>query len=160
MPGRQRPARRGIAILAAKAGAPAARLDPAAGRFPMSKIMIVDDLRDSADSLALLFEALGHATLTAYDGLQAVEAADGFAPDIVFLDLNMPVLDGYGAARELRRRRADAPPVLVALTAMSGADTKRRTEAAGFDFYVTKPADFNVLITILDDLSRRIEAQH
>jgi CheY-like chemotaxis protein len=126
----------------------------------MSKIMVVDDLRDSADSLALLFDALGHTTLTSYDGQQAVEAAEDFAPDIVFLDINMPVLDGYGAARALRKLLVDAPPVLVALTAVSGPDAKRRADEAGFDFYVTKPADFNVLITIVDDLSRRIDDRH
>jgi CheY-like chemotaxis protein len=126
----------------------------------MSKIMVVDDLRDSADSLALLFDALGHTTLTSYDGQQAVEAAEDFAPDIVFLDINMPVMDGYGAARALRKLLVDSPPVLVALTAVSGPDAKRRADEAGFDFYVTKPADFNVLITIVDDLSRRIDDRH
>ena len=126
----------------------------------MPKIMVVDDLRDSADSLALLFDALGHTTMTSYDGQQAVAAARTFAPDIVFLDINMPILDGYGAARALRSQLTDSPPVLVALTAISGPDAKRRADEAGFDFYVTKPADFNVLITIVDDLSRRIGPGH
>ena len=123
----------------------------------MPKILVVDDLRDSADSLALLFDALGHQTMTSYDGEQAVAAARSFEPDIVFLDINMPILDGYGAARSLRRVLVDTPPVLVALTAVSGPDAKRRADDAGFDFYVAKPADFNVLITIVDDLSRRME---
>lgn len=125
----------------------------------MAKIMVVDDLRDSADSLALLFEAMGHDTLTCYDGREAVDGARTFVPDIAFLDINMPVLDGYGAARALRDVMADAPPVLVALTAVSGPAAKRRADEAGFDFYVMKPADFNVLITIVDDLSRRIDAR-
>ena len=122
----------------------------------MSKILVVDDLRDSADSLALLFDALGHETMTSYDGQQAVEAAQAFRPDIAFLDINMPILDGYDAARSLRDALADAPPVLVALTAVSGPDARRKADDAGFDFYITKPADFNVLITIVDDLSRRM----
>ena len=126
----------------------------------MPKILVVDDLRDSADSLALLFDAMGHETMTSYDGQQAVEAAQSFEPDIVFLDINMPVLDGYGAARSLRRAMAHTPPVLVALTAVTGPDAKRRADDAGFDFYVAKPADFNVLITIVDDLSRRLETKH
>jgi len=124
----------------------------------MPKILVVDDLRDSADSLALLFEALGHTTMTAYDGRQAVEDAALFRPDIVFLDINMPVLDGYGAARALRDLRPAAPSVLVALTAVSDPHAKQRADDAGFDFYVAKPADFNVLIAIVDDLSRRIGA--
>jgi CheY-like chemotaxis protein len=121
----------------------------------MPKIMVVDDLRDSADSLALLFDAMGHQTITSYDGQQAIDAAKAFGPDIVFLDINMPIVDGYGAARAIRTLN-DSPPVLVALTAVSGPDAKRRADDAGFDFYVTKPADFNVLITIVDDLSRRL----
>jgi len=125
----------------------------------MSKILVVDDLRDSADSLALLFEALGHETMASYDGQQAVDAARDFEPDIVFLDINMPILDGYGAARSLRGGLADAHPVLVALTAVVGPDARRRADAAGFDMYVAKPADFNVLITIVDDLSRRIDGR-
>jgi CheY-like chemotaxis protein len=125
----------------------------------MSKIMVVDDLRDSADSLALLFDALGHTTMTSYDGRQAVDAAKAFAPDIVFLDINMPILDGYGAAMAMRRMRGASPPVLVALTAVAGPEAKRRADEAGFDFYVTKPADFNVLITIVEDLSRRLDAR-
>lgn len=126
----------------------------------MSKIMVVDDLHDSADSLALLFDAMGHTTLTSYDGQQAVDTARRFTPDIVFLDINMPILDGYGAARAIRSELTDSPPVLVALTAVSGPDAKRRADEAGFDFYVTKPADFNVLIAIVDDLSRRLHAGH
>jgi CheY-like chemotaxis protein len=123
----------------------------------MPKILVVDDLHDSADSLALLFEAMGHETRTAYDGQQAVDVARELQPDIVFLDINMPILDGYGAAQALRtQHQAGLQPVLVALTAMSGPDVKRRADAAGFDFYVTKPADFNVLIAIVDDLSRRL----
>jgi CheY-like chemotaxis protein len=125
----------------------------------MPKILVVDDLRDSADSLALLFDALGHQTRTSYDGHDAVDAARAFEPDIVFLDINMPILDGYDAARALRELCGDAPPVLVALTAVAGPDAKRRADAAGFDFYVTKPADFNLLITIVDDLSRRMESR-
>lgn len=123
----------------------------------MPKILVVDDLRDSADSLALLFEAMGHRILTSYDGQQAVEAARSFRPDIIFLDINMPLLDGYGVARALRQQLAGAPPVLVALTAVTDPDAKRRADDAGFDFYVAKPADFNVLISIVDDLSRRMQ---
>jgi CheY-like chemotaxis protein len=122
----------------------------------MPKILVVDDLHDSADSLALLFDAMGHETRTAYDGQQAVDVARELQPDIVFLDINMPILDGYGAAQALRAQQVALQPVLVALTAMSGPDVKRRADDAGFDFYVTKPADFNVLIAIVDDLSRRL----
>jgi CheY-like chemotaxis protein len=59
----------------------------------------------------------------------------------------------------MRRLQIDSPPVLVALTAVGGPEAKRRADEAGFDFYVTKPADFNVLITIVEDLSRRLDAR-
>jgi CheY-like chemotaxis protein len=132
-------------------------LSPRVRYTTMPKILVVDDLRDSADRLALLFDSLGRQTMTSCDGRQAGEAAQAFGPDIEFLDINMPILEGYGAARTLRRMLVDTAPVPVALTAGSGPDAERRADDADFDFYVTKPADFNMLVTVFDDLSRRLE---
>jgi len=118
----------------------------------MSKILVVDDLRDSADSLALLFDALGHQTKTSYDGEEAVETAQSFEPDIVFLDINMPILDGYGAARAIRLAPSDRLPVLVALTALGGHETRRLAFEAGFDAHVTKPARIDALLALMEKL--------
>lgn len=116
----------------------------------MSKVLVVDDAHDGADSLALLFQALGHQTATAYDGAQAVEASHGFLPDFIILDIEMPLMNGFEAAKALRIERPVAPPVLIALTAMTGANVEQRTLDSGFDFYFSKPADLERLVAIVD----------
>ena len=103
----------------------------------MSKILVVDDLRDSADSLALLFDALGHTTMTSYDGRQAVDAAKAFAPDIVFLDINMPILDGVSVVTALRAMDNDVP--VCVLSARSSVDDRVAGLEAGADDYLVKP---------------------
>ncbi len=121
----------------------------------MSKILVVDDLKDVTDDMGLLFEALSHETRSAADGRQAVAVAEAFAPDIVFMDLDMPVLNGYEAARAIRALPLPRQPFLVALTASSGVAVEVATRAVGFDFYLHKPADTNALLAVVADLSTR-----
>ena len=121
----------------------------------MTNILVVDDTVDAAESLALLFDTLGHETHTAFDGEQALAAAEKFAPHIIFLDLDMPVHDGYEAARSIRRSKCTDPPFIVALTGQSGAEVRQRTNAAGFDFYMQKPANTNALLALVSDLAGR-----
>ncbi len=122
----------------------------------MSKILVVDDAADIAEVMALLFETLGHETMIAADGRQGVDVARTFAPAIVFMDLDMPVMNGYEAARALRAE-ADIlqQPFLIALTASAGVAVEVATKAVGFDFYLHKPADTNALLALVDDLSTR-----
>ena len=116
----------------------------------MTKVLVVDDYRDGADSLSQLLNTLGYETSTAYDGLEAVTSAREFHPDIAILDIEMPVLDGFGAASILR----SMPPVaLIALTAMPSTDIEARTAAAGFDFYLSKPVDLGRLLPILRSIA-------
>jgi len=112
----------------------------------MTKVMVVDDYRDSADSLSQVLRTLDFDTSTAYDGLEAVTIAKTFNPDVVILDIEMPVMDGFSAARLLRLM---APVTLIALTAMATADTEAQAVAAGFDFYLPKPVDLDLLLSIL-----------
>ena len=121
----------------------------------MSKILVVDDLRDSADSLALLFDALGHTTMTSYDGRQAVDAAKAFAPDIVFLDIGMPGLSGYEVARTLRASAAGRALTLVAVTGWGHAEDRRRTAEAGFNHHLVKPADMATISAICNRIAPR-----
>lgn len=116
------------------------------------KILVVDDHPDSVDSLSRLLEAHGHETAQAYDGRQALDVLRRFEPAAVMLDLDMPVLDGYGTARAIRLAPSDRLPVLVALTAMSGHDTRRLAFDAGFDAHVTKPARIDALLGLVDKL--------
>jgi len=121
----------------------------------LTKILVVDDLKDITETMGLLFETLGHDTQIAADGRQAVDTTLAFEPDIIFLDLDMPVLNGYEAAREIRGAPLPRQPFLVALTAAHGATVEVTTRAVGFDFYLRKPADTNALLALVADLSTR-----
>ena len=121
----------------------------------MTRILVVDDLKDITETMGLLFETLGHDTRIAGDGQQAVDVASTFEPDIVFMDLDMPVLNGYEAARAIRGAPLARQPFLVALTASTGVAVEVATRACGFDFYLRKPADTNALLAVVADLSTR-----
>jgi CheY-like chemotaxis protein len=121
----------------------------------LSRILVVDDLEDITETMSLLFETLGHDTKVAANGQLAVDAATTFEPEIVFMDLDMPVLNGYEAARAIRGTPLGRQPFLVALTASTGMAVEVATRACGFDFYLRKPADTNALLALVDDLSVR-----
>jgi len=113
------------------------------------RILVVDDNHDAADTLAMLLQFLDYDVRTAYDGHQAVEQAAEFQPHLVILDINMPVMDGYEAARTMRG--GDKPRmVLVALTAVTTPEAKDRAMEAGFDVYLRKPVDGGELTGLLE----------
>ncbi len=125
------------------------------GADALARILVADDLKDITETMGLLFETLGHDTRVAGDGQAAVEAASAFEPEIVFMDLDMPVLNGYEAARAIRGTPLAHQPFLVALTASHGVAVEVATRACGFDFYLRKPADTNALLALVDDLASR-----
>jgi CheY-like chemotaxis protein len=125
------------------------------GSKPLSRILVVDDLGDITETMGLLFETLGHDTKVAADGQQAVDSTSAFEPEIVFMDLDMPVLNGYEAARAIRGAPLARQPFLIALTASTGVAVEVATRACGFDFYLRKPADTNALLALVADLSTR-----
>ena len=116
------------------------------------KVLVVDDHPDSVDSLSRLLQAHGHETACAYDGRQALEVFRQFDPAVVVLDIDMPILDGYGAARAIRLTPREPLPVLVALTALSGHESRRQAFDAGFDAHVVKPARIEALIALMEKL--------
>jgi CheY-like chemotaxis protein len=125
-----------------------------AGDPARRKILVVDDNRDSALSLGLLLELDGHDVRRAYDGLEALEVADEFQPDVALLDIGMPRLDGYGTARELRRRRWADKLLLIALTGWGQQEDRRLAREAGFDHHMVKPADPEALRGLLEGSKR------
>jgi CheY-like chemotaxis protein len=131
------------------------RVPGASGAPQLTRILVVDDLKDITETMGLLFETLGHDIKVAGNGQQAVETATAFEPAIVFLDLDMPVLNGYEAARAIRSAALARQPFLIALTASSGVAVEVATRAVGFDFYLRKPADTNALLALVEDLSSR-----
>ena len=113
------------------------------------RILVVDDNRDSADSLAMLLKLTGHDVHTAHDGLEAVEAAATLQPDVILLDIGMPRLNGYEAARRIREQQRHKGLTLVALTGWGQEEDRRRSEEAGFDSHLVKPVDLAALTKLL-----------
>jgi signal transduction histidine kinase/ActR/RegA family two-component response regulator len=120
------------------------------------RIVVVDDLADAADSLATMLQMMGHDTRTAYDGVEAVQAVGAFKPDVVFLDIGLPKMNGYDAARSIRAQPHGKHVTLVALTGWGQEQDRRRAADAGFDHHLTKPIDpetVEALIARLDQIS-------
>jgi CheY-like chemotaxis protein len=114
-------------------------------------VLVVDDLRDAADSLAALLRVLGHEVHVAYDGEQGVTAARRLKPDVVLLDLGMPKLNGYEACHRIRNEFGNEI-FLVALTGWGQGDDRKRSATAGFDRHLVKPAEPAALSAMLDSL--------
>ncbi len=113
------------------------------------RILVVDDNRDSADSLAMLLRITGNEVHTAYDGVEGVEAAGRLRPDVVLLDIGMPRLNGYDACRRIRAEAWGKGMVLVAMTGWGQDEDRRRTVEAGFDTHLVKPVDPTALTALL-----------
>ena len=113
------------------------------------RVLVVDDNLDSAESLSMMIQLLGHEVSAAHDGHEAVEEAKRFKPDVAFLDLGMPRMNGYDAARLIRQQPECADTVLVALTGWGQEEDKRRSQEAGFDVHMVKPIDFDALQKLL-----------
>jgi CheY-like chemotaxis protein len=105
------------------------------------KILLVDDNRDSARTLARLLKLHGHEATLAHDGGEAVTAAEAYRPEIILLDIGLPVLNGYDVARIIRGRPWGREVTIVALTGWGQAGDRKRSKEAGFDHHLVKPVD-------------------
>jgi CheY-like chemotaxis protein len=105
------------------------------------RVLVADDNKDAADALAMFLELRGHEVGVAYGGRKALALAETFAPDLAFLDIGMPDLDGYRVARALRGTAVGARLPLIALTGWGQEEDKRRAREAGFDLHLTKPVN-------------------
>ncbi len=119
------------------------------------RVLVADDNADAAESLALLLTLMGNEVRTAADGLEAVQIAEEFRPDVAVLDIGMPRLDGNGAARRIRAEPWGRDMALVALTGWGQEEDRRRTAEAGFDLHLTKPIDPSALDRLLAELTRQ-----
>jgi signal transduction histidine kinase/ActR/RegA family two-component response regulator len=124
----------------------------AAAPTPARRILIVDDNRDAADSLASILQNLGHDTHTAYDGQTGLDRAVQVRPDVVLLDIGLPVLNGYEVCRRLREQPWSRPPIVIAVTGWGQDEDRRRSREAGFDRHLIKPVDVGALLKLLDEL--------
>jgi signal transduction histidine kinase len=128
---------------------PVAAAEPVLEMPPGRRILIADDNRDAADSLAFMLRVVGHEVRTAYDGEQAVQIADAFRPALALLDIGMPRMNGYDTARSLRAKAYGREMVLVALTGWGQPEDKQRSQVAGFDHHLVKPVDPSLLDRLL-----------
>jgi CheY-like chemotaxis protein len=127
--------------------------DSRAAATPALRVLVVDDNTDAAQTLATLLRLRGHEVLVAHDGASAIATLASYLPNLVFLDIGMPGMDGYEVARRIRREpRLDAT-VLAALTGWGQQEDRRRTAEAGFDHHLVKPPDPSAVMRLVESLS-------
>jgi CheY-like chemotaxis protein len=131
----------------------AGREDPATSATAPSarRILVVDDNRDAAESLAMLLRLESQEVRLAFDGPTALRVAGEFRPQVVFLDIGMPGMDGYEVARRLRQQPGLGGATLVALTGWGQEGDRRRSQEAGFDHHAVKPVELAALHRLLAD---------
>jgi len=134
-------------VLTAEALAPAAR--PVTAPIAAHRILVVDDNVDAAETMAMLLDLSGHEARTAFGGQEALEMALSFRPDVVFLDIGLPGMNGYEVAEKLLANPATAATRLIALTGWGTEDDIRKSKVAGFYAHLTKPVDPDAVEAIL-----------
>ncbi|MBC8146203.1 MAG: response regulator, partial [bacterium] len=117
--------------------------------FDGSRVLVVDDNVDSAESLGMLLRLKGSFIRIAHDGIEAVEVAESFRPVLVLLDIGLPKLNGYEVARHIRNTNWGKSVVIVALTGWGQDEDRRRSHEAGFNFHLVKPVEFKALEDLL-----------
>lgn len=130
----------------------AAAADPAPGSVPRTRplrVLLVDDNRDAADSMAMLLEMSGHEVAVAYDGMESIHAAARTRPDVALIDLAMPGMDGFAVIHTLRGMPALAQTCYIALTGFGQASDRQQTHDAGFHAHLVKPVDLDKLLATI-----------
>jgi PAS domain S-box-containing protein len=120
------------------------------------RILVVDDNKDSAYSLGMLLRVNGNDIRTAHDGLEAVEVAEIFHPEVVLLDIGLPKLNGYDVARRIRQQPWGQSATLVALTGWGRDEDRRLSQEAGFNFHIVKPVDLAALEDLLSGVQTTV----
>jgi DNA-binding response OmpR family regulator len=127
-------------------------LRPSSKDLPLSeplRVLVVDDNRNTVESLTMLLDLHGNTTHTAYDGLEAVKLAEAVRPEIILLDIGLPRIDGYEACRRIREQEWGRNMIVVALTGLGHDDDRLRSRQAGFDMHLVKPVDPEILLAVL-----------
>ncbi|NVD98574.1 ATP-binding protein [Massilia sp. BJB1822] len=133
----------------------------AAGDGRRKRVLVVDDNHDAADSLSAMFATLDCEVGTAYDGYAALAAVEHDPPDLVVMDLSMPGMDGYEAARLIRQHPAAHDAVLVALSGWGQDEARHHTDSAGFDYHLVKPVAFDTILQLAQaDMAPRHPHHH
>jgi CheY-like chemotaxis protein len=118
-------------------------------------VLLVDDDPDAAEAVAALLQLQGHRTALVHDGLEVLEAARSFVPDVIFMDVGLPGINGYEAAALLRQEKSLQRVLLIALTGWGTPAHKQASLDAGFDLHLTKPVSFDALLEVLGKVEPR-----
>ena len=116
------------------------------------RLLVVDDNKDAAESMSMLLEMWGHEVAFAYDGPSALETAEQWQPEAVFLDIGLPGMDGYEVAERLRELPHAKDAVLIAITGYGQEDDRQRSRRAGIDHHLVKPVAPDALRNLIDSL--------
>jgi PAS domain S-box-containing protein len=117
-----------------------------------ARVLVADDNRDAADTLSMILELDGHEVRTAYDGAEALQIAEQFAPQIALLDIGMPNLDGYQTARRIRGQPGGSDMLLIALTGWGQEQDRRQATEAGFNCHLVKPVDPQAIGVLIEQM--------
>ena len=115
-------------------------------------VLVVEDSDDARYVMRLQLEDMGYLVIEAQDGKEAVEVATNGRPDIILMDLSLPIMDGFAATEKIRASDGLAGVPVIAVTAHQETDFRKGAKAAGFDAYVTKPIDIKCLSELIDGL--------
>jgi CheY-like chemotaxis protein len=118
------------------------------------RILVVDDNRDSARTLARLLEIIGHEARTAHDGGEAVATTEAYRPEVILLDIGLPVMNGYEVARTIRRHPWGTDIVIVALTGWGQMEDRTRSKEAGINHHLVKPVEPQALLDLLSRMAQ------
>ena len=116
------------------------------------RLLVVDDNKDAAESMSMLLEMWGHEVAYAYDGPSALQTAEQWQPEAVFLDIGLPGMDGYEVAERLRELPNAKDAVLIAITGYGQDDDRLRSRRAGIDHHLVKPVAPDALRHLIDSL--------
>jgi CheY-like chemotaxis protein len=120
--------------------------------MPRRRVLVVDDNRDGAESLAEMLNLFGHEVKTAHDGIEALEIAERFRPEIILMDVGMPRLNGLEATRRIREQDWGRETTIIALTGWGQDGDKERSRASGCNGHLVKPVELAELETLLKEL--------
>ena len=121
---------------------------------PKRRLLVVDDNRDAAETMSMLLEMWGHDVAYAYDGPSALETAEQWQPQAIFLDIGLPGMDGYQVAEKMRELPHAKDAVLIAITGYGQEDDLLRSQQAGIDHHLVKPVAPDALRSLIDSLQR------
>jgi len=120
---------------------------------PIRRVLVVDDNRDGANSMAILLRLLGNDVKTAHDGIEAIEVAESYSPEVILMDIGLPRLNGLDATRRIRENPWGETIKIIALTGLAQEDDRQRSHDAGCDGHLVKPVNLPDLQKMLAESS-------